>query len=313
MIWCIKKCQFCKSENVVKKGKQLGRQRYKCNACGRQWQNKTRKQKLTKKIWKEYTYGRQTAKDLGQKYNRSRKWISRQLKEINVDDNKIINISPRSIVVIADATFFSRSEGLLIFREPNLKQNLIWKEIHTETTGQYCQLKLELEIKGFRINAAILDGRPGVREVFGNIPVQMCHFHQVAIVRRYLTSRPKLEAAKELLFIARQLTKSNEKDFSELLLAWNNKWREFLKEKTINPFTSRWFYTHKRLRAAFRSLNNNLPYLFTYQKYPELNIPNTTNSLDGYITTLKNFIRIHRGIQKEKRSKFINQILKSIP
>lgn len=235
------------------------------------------------------------------------------MNDINVDDNNIINIVPRSIVVVADATFFSRSEGLLIFREPNLKQNLIWKEIHSETAGQYHQLKLELESKGFAIKAAILDGRPGVRDVFRGVPVQMCHFHQVAIVRRYLTSRPKLEAAKELLFIARQLTKSNEKYFSELLVAWHKKWQEFLKERTTDLFTDRWFYTHKRLRAAFRSLKNNLPYLFTYQKYPELHIPNTTNSLDGHITTLKNFIRIHRGIQKEKRIKIINQILKSIP
>ena len=115
------------------------------------------------------------------------------------------------------------------------------------------------------------------------------------------------------MIIARQLTRSDEKYFSELLVAWHNKWQEFLKEKTINSFIGRWFYTHKRLRAAYRSLTNNLPYLFTYQKYPELNIPNTTNSLDGYITTLNNFPRIHRGIRSKKRTKIINQILKPIP
>ena len=176
------------------------------------------------------------------------------MKEINIDDDRIINISPRSIVVVADATFFSWTEGLLIFREPNLKKNLIWKEIHVETAGQYQQLKLELESKGFAIKAAVLDGRPGVREIFHDLPVQMCHFHQIAIVRRYLTSRPKLEAAQELMIITRQLTKSDIIYFSELLVAWHNKWQEFLKEKTINPCTGRWFYTHKRLRAACRSL-----------------------------------------------------------
>ena len=271
--------------------------------CGRQWQSKPRKQKFVNKIWREYTYGRQTAKDLGHKYHRSGKWILQQLKKVNVDDDKIIDISPRSIVVVADATFFSRSEGLLIFREPNLKQNLIWKEIHTETAGQYQQLKLELESQGFAINAVVLDGRPGVREVFNNRPVQMCHFHQVAIVRRYLTSRPKLEAAQELMIIARQLTRSDEKYFSELLAAWHNKWQEFLKEKTINPFTGQWFFTHKRLRAACRSLKNNLPYLFTYQKYPGLNIPNTTNSLDGYITTLKTLLEFTEEFGQKKEPK----------
>ena len=35
--------------------------------------------------------------------------------------------------------------------------------------------------------------------LFGkDIPVQMCNFHQVAIVRRYLTKKPKMQASKEL-------------------------------------------------------------------------------------------------------------------
>jgi len=80
-------------------------------------------------------------------------------------------------VVAADATFFSRSYGVLIFREPNLKFNLIWKEIYQETPGQYEQLKLELEQLGFDIKAVVLDGKRGVRQVFTGIPVQMCQFH----------------------------------------------------------------------------------------------------------------------------------------
>lgn len=210
---------------------------------------------------------------------------------------------------MADATFYSWADGLIIFREPNLKKNLIWKNIHTESAGSYEQLKLDLELRGFIIKAVILDGKRGIREVFRGIPVQMCQFHQVAIVRRYLTSKPKLIAAQELLVIAKQLTKSNEAEFEKLLDEWNNRWKDFLKERTIDSATGRWFYTHKRLRSAFRSLKCNLPFLFTYLKYPELHIPNTTNSLDGYITTLKNFLRIHRGISREKRDALINQII----
>lgn len=281
--------------------------------CQRQWQSKPRKQKFIRKIWREYTYGRQTAKDLGKKYQRSRKWILQQLENTDVGGNINTNIKPQPIVVVADATYFSRQEGLLIFREPNLKQNLIWKKINGETIEEYHQLKIELEQNGFHIQAVILDGKPGIRGVFSDIPVQMCQFHQVAIIRRYVTGRPKVEATKELWIIVRQLTKSDEKTFSKLLNDWLVKWGEFLKEKTINSYTGRWFYSHKRLRSAFRSLKTNLPYLFTYQKYPELHIPNTTNSLDGYNTTVKNFIRIHRGIRKEKRLKVLNHLLNSLP
>ncbi|MEZ4907962.1 MAG: hypothetical protein R2771_10085 [Saprospiraceae bacterium] len=37
--------------------------------------------------------------------------------------------------------------------------------------------------------------------MFKDIPVQMCQFHQSAIIRRYLTRRPKLEASCELMEI----------------------------------------------------------------------------------------------------------------
>ena len=232
------------------------------------------------------------------------------MNNISINDKRIVNINPQPIIIVADATFFSRSYGVLIFREPNLKKNIIWKEIYSETPGQYEQLKTELERLGFSIEAVILDGKRGVRRVFSGIPAQMCQFHQVAIINRYLTRRPILEAGKELRRIVLQLTTSTEKEFTELLDGWHIKWQAFLKERTVNPFTDKWHYTHKRIRSAHRSLKTNLPFLFTYQKYPELNIPNTCNSLDGSNTTLKNLIRIHRGINQQNRYKMICQILR---
>ena len=156
----------------------------------------------------------------------------------------------------------------------------------------------------------VLDGKRGVREIFKDIPVQMCHFHQKQIIRRYLTNQPKLEASIELKEIVNNLTNTNEKKFIKQLNNWHSKWKDFLKEKTINPETNRWCYTHKRLKSAYRSLKTNLPYLFTYQKYPNLNIPNTTNSLDGYFNILKSLINVHRGLNKERRNRIAIEILK---
>jgi hypothetical protein len=68
-------------------------------------------------------------------------------------------------------------------------------------------------------------------------------------------------------------------------------------------------YTHKRLRSAYRSLRLNLPYLFTYKKYPELNIPNTTNSLDGCFAYLKELLRVHRGSTRSLKNKIIEEVL----
>jgi len=219
-------------------------------------------------------------------------------------------VKPQSVVIVADTTFFKRTAGICVFRSPYLKKNLYWSEVTSETIAIYQTAKQKLEEDGFQITAIVLDGKPGVRTVFSNIPIQMCHFHQKMIVNRHLTTRPKLEAGKELRHIAMTLCDTTEEEFEQKLKTWYKKWSKFLKEKTIDDATTgEWHYTHKRLRSAYRSLISNLPYLFTYQKHPELNIPNTTNSLDGSFAHLKNLITIHRGLNSVIKRKIITEIL----
>ena len=187
---------------------------------------------------------------------------------------------------------------------------MYWNEIINENSAVYWKGRTELEKQGFIVQAVVVDGKKCLKSVFSDLPVQMCHFHQVAIITRYLTRKPKLEAGKELKKITSLLIKSDEKEFTFFLNNWFEKWEEFLKEKTVNPETGKWFYTHKRLRSAYRSLKTNLPYLFTYQKYPNLNIPNTTNSLDGSFSNFKSLLRIHRGLRRTRRYKVICEILR---
>lgn len=174
---------------------------------------------------------------------------------------------------------------------------------------EYYLGRLAVEKQGFTLSAIVLDGRPGVRNVFSDIPVQMCHFHQKKIIQRHLTLNPKLDAGIELKAIADKLCNSDEPQFTDQLNIWHIKWHGFLKERTTDPITRRWHYTHRRVRSAYASLNKNLPYLFTYQKYPELDIPNTTNSLDGSFANLKELTRVHRGFNETLKNKIIEEIL----
>ena len=195
--------------------------------------------------------------------NKSKKWIRQQLDQVHI---KTFNnlIKPQPIIIVADTTFFDRTYGITVFREPNFKKNLYWQEIINENSDVYWKGRAELEKQGFTIQAVVIDGKKCLKSVFLDLPIQMCHFHQTAIITRYLTRRPKLETGKELRKITLSLTKSDEKEFTILLNNWFKKWKEFLKEKTVNPETGRWFYTHKKLRSAYRSLKTNLLYLFTY-------------------------------------------------
>lgn len=136
-----------------------------------------------------------------------------------------------------------------------------------------------------------------------------CQYHQQQIVGRYLTAKPKTEAGQELKLLADSLTKIDEKLFTELLKNWHEKWREFLKERTYKSEGKHWWYTHKRIRAAYRSLITNLPYLFNYQKYPEMHIPNTNNSLEGYFSKLKRLLNNHNGLKRWRRYRLIQAIL----
>ncbi|MBU1130916.1 hypothetical protein KJ840_02175 [Patescibacteria group bacterium] len=206
-------------------------------------------------------------------------------------------------------TFIRRAFGVAVIRAPHLKRNLIWQAAIKETTYVYHSLRWQLEKQGFKLIGAVIDGKPGLINAFGDIPVQMCQFHQIAIITRYLTTRPKLLASQELRKLTMTLSQIDEYDFELGLKAWYERRQLFLKEKTLNPETKRWFYTHKRLRSAHRSLKNNLGLLFTYQRYPELNLPNTTNSLDGTFSHLKNMLGIHRGLKAKRKLKLIAELL----
>jgi hypothetical protein len=234
------------------------------------------------------------------------KWVRKQILSVTPT---VKTIKPGGLVMIADATFFGRGYGYIVFRSPKLKKNVYYKFIPYETILEYSLGRYDLEQRGFTISAMVLDGRPGVRNVFYDMPVQMCQFHQMQIVKRYLTLNPKLEAGIELKKITAGLCNENKKDFTDKLNRWYYRWRIFLKERTLEPNLKNWHYTHAKLRSAYGSLIKNLPYLFTYLDYPELNIPNTTNSLDGSFTHLKELVRIHRGFNDELKHKLIESIL----
>ncbi len=195
-------------------------------------------------------------------------------------------------------------------RCPELKTNLGWLWIQFETVENYASLRREIESRGFHLKAVVLDGRQGVPSVFRGIPVQICQFHQMQIVRRKLTLRPKTQAGVELLHMGLNITKYTEESFKIELDDWDKRHKNFLEEKTYCHWCKKSHFTHRRLRSARFSLRKNLPLLFTYEKYPELNIPNTTNSLDGYWSRLKNLLSAHRGKNKERIRKITEEILR---
>lgn len=210
-----------------------------------------------------------------------------------------------------DTTYFGRSFGLMLFKDAYTKENLLKYYVKSETNAFYKMGIEQLLRQGFDIKAIVCDGRKGLIQSFKNIPVQMCQFHQVAIIRRYITKNPKLPAAIELKELVSLLKQTDKESFEGGLMQWHDKWEPFLNERTINMETGKSFYTHKRLRSAYRSLKTNIPWLFTWYDHIELNIPNTTNAIDGHFSDLKNKLRNHNGLSISRKKKFINGFLKA--
>ncbi|MEA3483979.1 MAG: hypothetical protein U9R65_18730 [Pseudomonadota bacterium] len=200
--------------------------------------------------------------------------------------------------------------GTLVFKDSITKEIVTWKHIQSEKVEDYKYLKDELLKQGYTIQSVVLDGKRGLYKAFDNIPKQMCHFHQKKIIQRYITMNPKLEASKDLKKIMTRLTQTNEKNFTEKLNNWYEKYKLFLDEKTISNTTGKLQYTHPRIRSAYRSLRTNLPYLFTHKNYKNLVINNTTNSLEGGVFShMKNMISLHRGLTKNMKLKLVDYYL----
>ena len=210
-----------------------------------------------------------------------------------------------------DTTYWGKNFGVMLFKDEITKENLLKYYVKAETNALYKQGINKLEEQGFIFRGIVCDGRRGLINSFNEIPVQMCQFHQAAIVRRYITKNPRMPAAIELKEITSLMKQTDKESFEGALNEWYDKWKAFLSERTINEKTGKSSYTHKRLRSAYRSLQTNLKWLFTWYDNIELGIPNTTNAIDGHFSDLKNKLRNHNGLSRKRKIKFIDEFLKA--
>lgn len=161
----------------------------------------------------------------------------------------------------------------------------------------------------------VADGGSGfaaaVAEEWPRTRVQRCTFHAFCQVRRYTTSRPRLQAGIELYGLACELLHVGDlrqaEWWSERLLDWCRFWSDFLEERSV--VDGRMSFTHERLRRARRSLVAlvNSGTLFTYldpQLTAEGPLPATNNRIEGAVNAqIREMLRNHRGLTTLRRAK----------
>lgn len=299
-----KHCPYCHcNTGVVKIGKtSSNRQRYRCRKCSKTWVSKPHPEVLAKHIWYDFIFHDLNYAELAKLYHLSKRSIRRKL-----DSYKAPAIIPSAARVIAmDVTYFGRSWGILtVINAENGKVLYCEPTLGYEMVSDYERAIRYLHHYGVYPQVAIVDGKKGVirmLESYG-IRVQLCHFHQKQIITQCITRHPVLEPNKELQNIVSLLTHANKETFALQINDWYQRHESWLKERSYSE-NGRWTYSHKLTRRAIRSLRNNLPYLFTYEDYPELNIPKTNNKLEGIHSTLKRRLGNHRGLRKVQKIQF---------
>ncbi|TNG95514.1 hypothetical protein FHQ28_06625 [Pasteurellaceae bacterium USgator11] len=259
-----------------------------------------------KNIWYEYVYGKQTYKELAQKYDCSPKTIQRYLKKHQL--NQCIKL-PRDVVLLIDTTYWRRTFGVMVFKDAESGETLLRYYVKYETNSLYLKGINELIMQGFRILAVVCDGRKGLAGKLKPLPIQLCQFHQISTITRYLSKHPKHQSGKDLKLIVGLIPEITQMQLEDFLEQWLDIWKDYYNERGVEPDSGQSFYIHRRLRSAFRSLRTNIALLFTYQKYPSLKIPNTTNKLDGSFAYLKQRLGCHNGLSTLQMKKFIDDIL----
>lgn len=278
---------------------------YKCKDCGKQFVGRSRRDK--NQVITDYIEGKQTLDQLADKYGVSRKTIRRDLEGMRY----VQKISKdKEVTIQMDTTYWGRNFGLMVIKDV-LRKKILWRKYVThETVADYVEGVMWLRSHGFKIYGAVIDGLRGLAKALP-FPVQLCQFHQMLIVRRYLTQEPDLDASRELLELVNQITKTDKESFVGMFEEWYERNKDVVNERSHDRRIKKKTppYMRPKLRSAYLSIKRNMPLLWTFYDHPELGLPNTNNGLEGVFSDLKTKLRVHSGIKREQRKKLIDEYL----
>lgn len=312
-----KRCWACGSLEVIKWGRQAGRQRFRCKSCGILFSSSNHKTSLTNKfIWfQSWVLGRQTLKQISISSGYSERTLKRLFKQY-LSQSPVFSVRPSEKVnLIIDGTYFSNNLCLVIYRDNSIKYTQLYRLSDGE---HYEEMREDIEnlLKlGVQIESITCDGHKAllkaIRKVCRHVIIQRCVIHVQRMCRIWLTAKPKSEAGYELKKIVGKIHTISNRDqwgyWIVSLVRWHERYESFIKEKSFSIYTKRYWYKHKMVRRAFITIKRALPNMFNYLENPM--IPKSTNGLESFFGHLKSHISIHRGLSKKNRESFIKWYL----
>ena len=140
-------------------------------------------------LWQRYSEGKQSAAQLAAQYGCNLKTIRRYLAKAATQADCTLPQTPVNLIM--DTTYFGQQWGVMVLYGACSKRALMVVAVERETNALYTQAVAALREKDIEIQSIICDGKSGLLGSFPDIPVQMCQFHQVKIIVRHLSRKPK--------------------------------------------------------------------------------------------------------------------------
>lgn len=314
---CKKRCWACGFTSSIKWGKQAGKQRYKCTNCGIFFTGSNVSVTNNNRfIWFEkWIIERWTLKQLSKASGYSVRTLNRYFYEY-LSQPPVLSVYPSERVnLLIDGTYFSNDLCLILYRDNSIKFTQLYRLTDGEWYEELAEDLSNLLRLGVQIESITCDGHKAllkaVKHVCPHVSLQRCLIHIQRMCGIWLSTKPKSDAGKELRNIILKLHLINDKTQRDYwivsLVNWHETYKLYLNQKTINPETGRYWFTHKLVRRSFMVIKNALPDMFRY--LDNTNIPKSTNGLESFFGHLKGHINVHRGLSKTHRRQFIQWYL----
>lgn len=307
-----KRCWSCGSLSVIRWGKQVGKQRFKCKECGLFFTGNDSLQRIENRfIWfKKWVLERQTYKTLQRDSGLSKDTLQRTFYYFLAKAPLTPIIHHDNIHLRVDATYFKKF-CVVCYQDNMISYTQLFRFSDAERYEEIKEDLSNLLNLGLEIASITCDGHKAtlkaIKKVMPTVIVQRCLVHLQRMSLLWITENPTYDAGKELrrliLIINRIKTHNDKQYFEQNLMAWEVKFHDFLKERSYKQDTGRYWYKHKMIRRSYFTIKRALPNMFCY--LTNRNIPKTTNGIESYFGHLKNHLDLHRGLTEEHRMNFI--------
>ncbi len=214
-------------------------------------------------------------------------------------------------VVFVDGIYVAKK--LVVLIACSREHVLAWHLAESECSSAWAALMLKVPAPTMVVTDGGSGFRKAARAIWPSTRVQRCLVHVSRQVKRKTTLNPQLDAGKELLVLARSLTKVKDADAAARWLAdyagWCSKWERFLREFTLKD--GKKLYTHERLRSARHSLNGLVKEgtMFTFVELQESlggKWDSTNNVIEGRVNAqIREMLHSHRGLSATRRAKAV--------